>query len=201
MNQTSGVVRKTINAHLLLFGQLNNSLFFKFDFPMHGQCDVKVDFKQRVVEPRDQVKGLAARVHFYFADYYGLTLSRQQQQLFMAWDKTHPVTDWERERDQRIAKRMGHSNPFVTGDKTWQPGFKPSLAGLVSNIPQTHPAANKSTTQTQELLGPIRGNRNSKVFHLPACPSYDRIAPQNRVEFESEQAAIDAGFRKAGNCP
>lgn len=37
-------------------------------------------------------------------DSYQLTLSRQQTQLFTAWDKTYPVTRWECERDERIAK-------------------------------------------------------------------------------------------------
>ena len=160
----------------------------------HGQCDFKVDFQQRVVEPRDEVKGMAARVYFYFADYYGLNLSRQQQQLFMAWDKQFPVSDWERERDQRIASRMGHNNPFVTGEKRWHEGFKPSMSGLVSEIQASHPAA------PQAITGPVRGNKNSKIYHLPHCPSYDAMAPANRIEWDSEQEAIEAGYRKAGNC-
>lgn len=42
-----------------------------------------------------------------------LTLSRQQTQLFNAWDKMYPVTDWECERDERIAKVQGNHNPYV----------------------------------------------------------------------------------------
>lgn len=38
--------------------------------------------------------------------------------------------------------------------------------------------------------GVIRGNRNSKVYHLPeGCPSYDRISERNIVEFQSEAEA------------
>lgn len=85
----------------------------------HGQCDVKIDFKQRAAEPRDDVKGMVARVYFYMHHQYRLSMSRQQAQLFMAWDKQFPVTVWERERDRRIAKYMGHNNPFVTGEKKW----------------------------------------------------------------------------------
>jgi deoxyribonuclease I len=65
----------------------------------HGACDFKVDFKGRVAEPRDEVKGQIARIYFYMHDRYDMRLSRQQQQLLMAWDKRFPISDWERERD------------------------------------------------------------------------------------------------------
>ncbi|WP_286597308.1 sunset domain-containing protein [Thiopseudomonas alkaliphila] len=47
----------------------------------------------------------------------------------------------------------------------------------------------------------VRGNRNSKVYHLSNCPSYDAMAERNRVLFNSESEAKSAGFRKAKNCP
>ncbi|MDP2285424.1 MAG: deoxyribonuclease I, partial [Pseudohongiella sp.] len=47
----------------------------------------------------------------------------------------------------------------------------------------------------------IRGNRNSNIYHLSeGCPGYAQVAESNRVNFESEQAALAAGYRKAGNC-
>lgn len=47
----------------------------------------------------------------------------------------------------------------------------------------------------------IRGNRNSKIYHLPqGCPSYNKIAPKNIVNFNSEEEAKAAGYRKAKNC-
>ncbi len=42
------------------------------------------------------------------------------------------------------------------------------------------------------------GNRNSKVFHSPGCASLP--AEKNRVEFDSYQAALDAGFTPCGSC-
>lgn len=85
----------------------------------YGACPTKVDFKQRVAEPRDEVKGFVARVQFYMHDRYRLRMSRQQQQLFIAWNRQFPVTAWERERDRRIAKIVGHSNPYVTHERQW----------------------------------------------------------------------------------
>ncbi|MBB3048979.1 deoxyribonuclease-1 [Litorivivens lipolytica] len=165
--------------------------------PQYGACDAETDFKGRKFEPRDEVKGQVARIYFYMADRYNLRLSKKDQRLFMAWDRMYPVTAWERERDRRVARRMGHSNPFVTGERRWSIGYKPSGDGLgnftVANV------SNAGHDYGKE--GSVRGNRNSKVYHLPeGCPSYDRVSHKNRVTFSSEADAISAGFRKAGNC-
>lgn len=49
--------------------------------------------------------------------------------------------------------------------------------------------------------GGFVGNRRSKIYAWPACGSYDRMAPQNRVVFPSREAAEQAGYRAALNCP
>lgn len=46
-------------------------------------------------------------------DRYDLNLSRQQTQLFNARDKQYPVTEWECQRDERIARVRGNHNPYV----------------------------------------------------------------------------------------
>lgn len=50
------------------------------------------------------------------------------------------------------------------------------------------------------LSGGVRGNRNSMIYHLPHCESFDAISPRNRVVFPSEEAALAAGYRRARNC-
>jgi hypothetical protein len=47
----------------------------------------------------------------------------------------------------------------------------------------------------------VRGNKRSKVYHLPHCPGFAAVSPANSVTFASEAAAQHAGYRKAGNCP
>ncbi|AJZ91151.1 deoxyribonuclease I [Cedecea neteri] len=79
----------------------------------YGQCAMKVDFKDKVAEPPERARGAIARTYFYMRDQYQLSLSRQQTQLFQAWDKRYPVNDWECERDERIAKVQGNHNPYV----------------------------------------------------------------------------------------
>lgn len=43
----------------------------------------------------------------------------------------------------------------------------------------------------------IKGNKNSKVYHLPEWDSYDTVKEKNAVYFETEKEAQDAGFRPA----
>lgn len=169
-----------------------------------GACTTKIGTAVRAVEPRNEVKGEAARITFYMADRYNLRLSDQQQQVLMAWDRSYPVSAWEKERDRRISYSMGHHNPFVTGERHWVPGYKPLAEGVLSGSGQqpfqSRPAPALTVSQTASLGG-VRGNSRSHVYHLPqGCPSYEQIGAQNRVEFESEEAAVKAGYRKAGNC-
>lgn len=164
--------------------------------PLHGACDFRVDFSQRAVEPRDAVKGQVARITFYMHDRYDLPMADAQQRLLTAWDRQFPVSEWERERDRRIAARMGHSNPFVTGARQWQRGHRNSAEGVVSRLPDEHPAVREPHSGL-----PVRGNRNSNLYHLPqGCPGYHQISERNVVAFDDESAALAAGFRKAGNC-
>jgi len=172
--------------------------------PQYGQCTTKVDFQQKTAEPRDEVKGLVARTTFYMFDRYKLSISRQQQQLLMAWDKQHPVSAWEKQRDQRIAAIMGHSNPFVTGERTWTLGYKPAGAPDIAASAAPKNAVKevaKPTLASASIDGAIIGNRNSHVYHLASgCPGYSQVAQKNQVAFGNEAEAQAAGYRKAGNC-
>lgn len=166
---------------------------------MYGQCASKTDFKQRIFEPRDEVKGFVARVNFYMHDRYGLNMSRQQQQLFMAWDKMYPPESWELERDERIANVTGVHNPFVTRERAWSLGHKNSRSGLPNSVIKKSFTTESSNPTVKESL--IVGNKRSKVYHLPeGCPSYDKVSKQNTVYFKTEAEAASGGYRKAGNC-
>lgn len=79
----------------------------------YGQCSMKVDFKEKLAQPPERARGIIARTYFYMRDQYHLRLSRQQTQLFTVWDKQYPVTPWECERDNRIARVQGNHNPYV----------------------------------------------------------------------------------------
>ena len=80
---------------------------------MYGQCDFKVNFKQRTAEPPAAKRGKIARIYLYMAARYKLKLSKQDKQLYTAWNKMYPVTAWEKERNERISRVQGWSNPYV----------------------------------------------------------------------------------------
>lgn len=46
----------------------------------------------------------------------------------------------------------------------------------------------------------IVANKNSGIYHLPACPGFDAVGERNKVAFNSEDEARAAGYRKARNC-
>lgn len=168
----------------------------------YGACPTRTDFQQRVTEPRDQVKGVVARIYFYMHDRYGLSMSRAQQQLMMAWDRQHPVSGWEQERDRRIARVMGHSNPFVTGELTWRLGMLTPGAGTMAQTIRSESGQQQvSGGYASNALSPVIGNRHSNVYHLPVgCPSYEKVGARNRIEFADAAEAEAAGFKLAGNC-
>ncbi|MFZ4835588.1 deoxyribonuclease I [Rouxiella sp. Mn2063] len=96
-------------------GDRNNFMYGQWNGPadQYGRCDMKIDFKNKVAEPPARARGAIARTYFYMRDRYQLPLSRQQTQLFTAWDRQYPVTDWECERDNRIAQVQGNHNEYV----------------------------------------------------------------------------------------
>jgi S1/P1 nuclease/metal binding Ada-like protein len=61
--------------------------------------------------------------------------------------------------------------------------------------------AEEATLSSKPVSGPVVGNRRSKIYAWPGCASYDTMAPQNRVVFPSRDAAEQAGYRAARNCP
>lgn len=79
----------------------------------YGKCEMKIDFQNRRADPPARARGAIARTYLYMNKEYKFNLSKQQQQLMEAWNKQYPVTKWECERDDMIAKKQGNHNPFV----------------------------------------------------------------------------------------
>ncbi len=78
-----------------------------------GKCDFEVDFDTDLAEPSPKVQGDVARVTLYMAQTYGVNLSPQQRKMFDAWNREDPPSEWEKERNRRIAEIQGKGNPFV----------------------------------------------------------------------------------------
>ena len=80
----------------------------------YGACEIRIDASIRRVQPPDAVRGDIARIMLYMQDTYGFRLSRQDQQLYRAWNNADPPDAWEIERDKRITRVQGKGNAYVS---------------------------------------------------------------------------------------
>jgi phosphatidylserine/phosphatidylglycerophosphate/cardiolipin synthase-like enzyme len=62
-------------------------------------------------------------------------------------------------------------------------------------------AAAGEPVEPKPPLGPFVGDIRTGKFFWPACESFNKIAPANRVPFATWQAAESAGYKAAKNCP
>ena len=148
-----------------------------------GACNFK--YTRGLAEPRPEIRGQIARVKFYMAAKYGVELPEEQQVMLLRWNEEYPVSDWELEKNSRILAITGYNNPFVTGQAVWR------VQGVTIR--------GESPTPSPIAIEVI-GNRNSQIYHLPHCPHYSRVGERNRVVFKNEAEAVEAGYRRAGNC-
>lgn len=79
----------------------------------YGKCNIEIDFKSRITEPRPEVQGDIARIYFYMNKTYEMPISKKQRNLFDVWHKIDPVSDWEKIRNNHIKNIQGAGNPFI----------------------------------------------------------------------------------------
>ncbi|MFC3033670.1 endonuclease [Pseudoalteromonas fenneropenaei] len=53
--------------------------------PLYGACEVKIDFKQKLVEPPPAARKRIAEAYFYMEKTYGMSIADKQRKLFNAW--------------------------------------------------------------------------------------------------------------------
>lgn len=77
-----------------------------------GSCAMKID--GRKVEPPEAAKGRIARTYLYMDQAYKrYNMSKKQKKLMTAWDKQHPVSEWECLRAERIKRVQGNVNAVM----------------------------------------------------------------------------------------
>ena len=71
-------------------------------------------FTDRKAQPPQQARGLIARTYLYFdVTYAQFRLSKQQKQLFTAWDKQYPVSVFECKKAEIVKSYQHNSNPIL----------------------------------------------------------------------------------------
>ncbi len=88
---------------------------------------------------------------------------------------------------------------YATGDSREESGQGTDKMDVQKTVaPDTDSKDGRDGTAQKTEQVEIRGNRKSKVYHCPGQASYDEMADSdNLVVFQSEQEALDAGYRKA----
>lgn len=66
-------------------------------------------------EPTDCLKGDVARVWLYMRYAHGVEISAREEAMFVRWASMDPVSPWESEREERIARYSRVNNPYVDG--------------------------------------------------------------------------------------
>ena len=80
-------------------------------------CDLEIDHRARVVEPRPAVRGNVARAMLYVADRYDMKIYERQRRMLLQWHRSDPVDDAERRRNRQIARVQGNPNPWIGDGK------------------------------------------------------------------------------------
>lgn len=75
-----------------------------------------------------------------------------------------------------------------------------STAATSRAAPLASSAAATTDNATTPSDNKVIGNKNSKVYHLPGCAGYTRVAEKNQEKFNTAKEAEAAGYRLAGNC-
>lgn len=77
----------------------------------YGDCDFEI--KDKISEPKDDIRGEIARTYFYMENTYDVKISNMRRKLFEIWDKQYPPSEWEKERNERIFLIQGNKNSFI----------------------------------------------------------------------------------------
>lgn len=144
-------------------GDRSNMRFAMVNTPVHGYgaCEVAVSFDERAFQPPPNRRGDIARTYWYMHDTYGIQISRQQQQLFEAWDRMDPVDEWELERNRRIAAIQGNGNPYISEEEL--PPGPISVTETIFSEPVTEFSCDQRKSCGQ------MSSCEEAIFHLLQC--------------------------------
>jgi len=78
-----------------------------------GSCQMKI--ANRKAEPPIAARGRIARTYLYMEQTYDrYTMSKDQRKLMLAWNKMHPISEWECKRASRIEAIQGNNNLLLS---------------------------------------------------------------------------------------
>lgn len=111
------------------------------------------------------------------------------------WIDTEQVPPWEFRRGgrPRESKSIAEYDAQIRREREEIDSLSRPVAAA--------PSPGERPTGPVSYTGAVVGNRRSRIYHLPDCPNYKDVSPQNRVTFKSREEAERTGYRMARNCP
>lgn len=147
------------------------------------------------VTPRDKYGRILAYV---WVD--GKMFNKTLLENGMAEVKTYPpdvkyVDDFTRLQETARSAKAGM---WASYDAVFAPTTPPQQVIPPQQTIQPAPSTPEMTTVDAAKEGVwIKGNKKSKIYHVPTGRDYDKVSPQNIVWFQTEADAQAAGYRRA----
>lgn len=98
---------------------------------------------------------------------------------------------------------LGRLSSGGEGSETTKIEYDPSLSALMNtggpNAPQTA-SAGKALTVPRESANSVIASKNGTKYHFPHCAGAKQIKEENKLIFNSPEAAEASGYTLAGNC-
>lgn len=76
-------------------------------------CHFVIDKKSKRLEPAPNKRGMIARTYLYMKDTYPFRLTEEEMALYLRWHQQYPVTQAERERNEKIFEMQGKRNHYI----------------------------------------------------------------------------------------
>ena len=118
---------------------------------VYGACDFEINFKDRVVEPRQVIQGDIARIYFYMSETYNVPLTQKFHKMLKTWSKLDPVDQKELERNSKIFRIQGNSNPFVDAKQTIKKELARGDAPVTTTRKNSGLSGNAKTSKVTEV--------------------------------------------------
>jgi deoxyribonuclease-1 len=80
-------------------------------------CDLEIDKRKRIAEPREAVRGDIARAALYMEERWGIPIYQRQRSLLLRWHQEDPPDAHERWRNDQIEAYQGNRNPWIDGQR------------------------------------------------------------------------------------
>lgn len=115
--------------------------------------------------------------------------------------------DEEQEEKYRVSIDKSYVKGAIIGGLVGIPLVATMVFLVIRNQPiippqNTNQVVSKESTSTnkskEELK--IKGNKKSRIYHLPYCKNYNDISDKNVIWFSTVDEAKAMGFRMAKNC-